>query len=1475
MSYRDVTHPDDIQEYLDKNAQLLGGDIREFSIDKRYIRKDGSFVWGNLTMSPLWNLGEEDTPHYLIGKIQDITDRKLTEKALQESEQRFRSLFEQAAVGITLMEANSNHYVNVNQRFCDFLGYTMEEILRMSFLDFTHPDDIQKNLDKNALLFSGKIKEYSFVKRYIRKDGTIFWGNLTMSPLKESDDDSIPCFFIGMVQDITERKQAEEALRQSEELYHLLADNMRDVVWILNPEDMRFRYVSPSVKDHLGFTVEEIMVRSAFETVTEDMQTTLMNKMQDHVEAFLAGKNDTFLDMVEQIHKDGSSVWTEASTHFYYNRDTGRLEVQGVSRNINERRQVEEVLRQSEESYRLLAENMDDVIWVFDLSEMRFRYVSPSVQKISGYTSEEAAEKNINDIIVEEMQPMMMEKMEEHYAAFLAGDNATFIDTVAHRRKDGVPVWTEVSTHFYINPKSGHLEIQGVNRDISERKQVEEVLRQSEELYHLLAENMEDVVSIFDVSEMRFRYISPSVQKISGYTPEETMTQTINETLSEEMQPTMVKKMKEHTAAFLAGENDTFMDIDVHPNKDGVLIWEELSSRFYINPRFGHLEIQGVSRDISARRRAEESLRQFKTIFDIANFGVAITDTNGNLTYINDYFAALQGYQASELLGKSLLRLHSDGQQKLVKRLIRQLEREGHFDAQEVGHCHRDGSTFPMLMIGIAVKDDAGTLQGYAVTAIDISERKKAEEVLQESEKRFRSLFEQAAVGVGIADTRTGHFIRINQRHCDFLGYTMEEMLNKTYLDVTHPDDIQENLDKNAQLLGGEIREFSIDKRYIRKDGSIVWGNLTVSPMWLPLENSIDYYQVSVIQDINERKRAEKAEQDHLANLNALIENTEDRIWAVDSGYRVIISNSAFIKTMKKVLTKDLTESIDTRMDIFSQSLQDAWRGYYDRALGGEIFREEIGNHINGESFYMDYHFSPIRAANNEITGVVISGRDISDRKRKEQILIQSEEDYRVLFESMVQGVVYQNADGMITYGNPAAERILGVSLDQMQGRTSLDQRWRAIHEDGSDFPGETHPSMMAMKTGKNIKDVVMGIYHPLEGKFHWININAVPQFMPGEDKAYRNFSTFEDITERKLLQDSLRKREREVITLIENAPDMIERFDTDLREIYANQEATKQLGISLENLIGKTPLETGIPNYQQSEYFEQMLKKTLEMGIAQEVWQIFSDPPEQRYLLTHIVPERDQHGNIESLLTISRDFTEHKRMEMALQNTLIEKEALLHENHHRVKNNLQVITSLLGLQMSQIHDPEDKVLFEESRNRIQMIAMVHETLVQSNNMAQIYMKDYVGKLTSFVYQSFGAPAYINIELMCENVQLNIDQAMPIGLITNELFTNAFKYAFPEGQPGTIKISLDYLDAEDHKSAEVLLTVADDGVGLPAGWDIKQSGALGLSLVQILTRQLHGTLLVESQGGGTSFSVRFRKMNSVSDKNGDSTEQNG
>ena len=148
----------------------------------------------------------------------------------------------------------------------------------------------------------------------------------------------------------------------------------------------------------------------------------------------------------------------------------------------------------------------------------------------------------------------------------------------------------------------------------------------------------------------------------------------------------------------------------------------------------------------------------------------------------------------------------------------------------------------------------------------------------------------------------------------------------------------------------------------------------------------------------------------------------------------------------------------------------------------------------------------------------------IVERKQAEAALHESEERYRTTFETIVQGIVYQDTEGCIVSANPAAQEILGLSLDQMLGRTSLDPRWKAIHEDGSDFSGEAHPSMVALRTGLQVRDGVMGVFNPRRNAYTWIAINAVPQFKAGADTPWQVYTTFEDITARKQAEEALRR---------------------------------------------------------------------------------------------------------------------------------------------------------------------------------------------------------------------------------------------------------------------------------------------------------------------------------------------------------------
>ncbi|MDM8564779.1 PAS domain S-box protein [Candidatus Halobeggiatoa sp. HSG11] len=225
---------------------------------------------------------------------------------------------------------------------------------------------------------------------------------------------------------------------------------------------------------------------------------------------------------------------------------------------------------------------------------------------------------------------------------------------------------------------------------------------------------------------------------------------------------------------------------------------------------------------------------------------------------------------------------------------------------------------------------------------------------------------------------------------------------------------------------------------------------------------------------------------------------------------------------------------------------------------------EHIRLDKNGNLKNIEVHGFPITDSTDTVIQMIEYSLDITERKQAEEKLRESEEKHRLLFESMVQGVVYQNAAGAIISANPAAERILGLTLEQMQGKKSVDPRWKAIHEDGYDFPGKTHPAMISLKKGKPVKNVIMGIFNPSEENYNWININAIPQFKSGQSKPYQVYTTFADITERKQAEKALQESHERFITVTNNLDALVYVCDFDNYELlFINQNKNN-------NVIGK-----------------------------------------------------------------------------------------------------------------------------------------------------------------------------------------------------------------------------------------------------------------------------------------------------------------
>ncbi len=223
-------------------------------------------------------------------------------------------------------------------------------------------------------------------------------------------------------------------------------------------------------------------------------------------------------------------------------------------------------------------------------------------------------------------------------------------------------------------------------------------------------------------------------------------------------------------------------------------------------------------------------------------------------------------------------------------------------------------------------------------------------------------------------------------------------------------------------------------------------------------------------------------------------------------------------------------------------------------------------------------------------------------------------------------------------------------------------------------------------------------------------------------------------------------------------------------------------------------------------------------------------------------------------------EISERQKAQLEAESSLRERELLLSEIHHRVKNNMQIVSSLLRIQSRRSDDPITKGILDDSRNRVSAMALIHETLYKPANLSSVSLREYINELTLNLFDSYGVePERISLVTDVESISLNIETATPCGLVINELVTNCLKYAFPDKRPGVITLSL----KRNENDKSYLLSVADNGVGLPEGLDIRETRSLGLQLVINLSEnQLQGKVEVQ-RGNGVAFLVTFYEISYI------------
>jgi PAS domain S-box-containing protein len=352
----------------------------------------------------------------------------------------------------------------------------------------------------------------------------------------------------------------------------------------------------------------------------------------------------------------------------------------------------------------------------------------------------------------------------------------------------------------------------------------------------------------------------------------------------------------------------------------------------------------------------------------------------------------------------------------------------------------------------------------------------------------------------------------------------------------------------------------------------------------------------------------------------------------------------------------------------------------------------------------------------------------------------------------------------------------------------------------------------------------------------------------PGTIFAQDSFAVVTDASTLEAMESELQQAKEQLRAVLDAMPGFVAWINSEGKYLGVNQYMADCFNLSPDDFV-EQKLSFLENSSELADFMAQFIENS-EQTSSQEVEIQVSG-------LTHnyLIIAQKYHKNSLAVI-VGIDITKRKLAETKIQISLREKEILLQEVHHRVKNNLQVISSLLDLQSQEIEEQATLELFQESQNRVKSMALVHEKLYQSEDFARINFAEYTESLTSYLFKAYDLMAgNITLELNIDNeATLAIDTAIPCGLIINELVSNALKYAFRDRQSGTVKLTL-YCEPDNY----LTLIIQDDGVGFPQMWDIKSAKTLGIQLVKILTKQLKGTIELD-KSQGSKFIIRFAEV---------------
>ncbi len=780
---------------------------------------------------------------------------------------------------------------------------------------------------------------------------------------------------------------------------------------------------------------------------------------------------------------------------------------------------------------------------------------------------------------------------------------------------------------------------------MKEQERIEEALKESEERYRAVVEQSVEAIYLYDPYSKRILESNAAFQELIGYTAEELLGMTIYDFNAHH------KADVDANVRRSLGQRGRFVGERNYHRKDGSTITVEISTS--VIPYDGETALCTVSRDITERKRFEEVLWEsegrFRQLFERSTDALLVHDEHGRMVDCNTEACRSLGYTREELLELSVKDFATDVLSEEEKR-----ERGGETPwsramAAEPGtvvgfhenwHRRKDGTTFP-VEVGIGTIDYGGRRLIFA-SARDLTERKRTEEALKESEERYRAVMEQSVEAIYLYDAQTKRVLESNEAFRRMMGYTEEELIGRQIYDFIDHD--RENIDANIRRSLKEKRRHIGERRYRCKDGTVILVDTSASATSYNGKTAL----CAVSRDITERRRFEEALKESERRFRSLIQNASDVITILEADGTIRYDSPS----IERVLGHKPDERVGKcAFDYMHPEDVERVRRSFAEALGDPgVVQPPIEfrlRHKDGTWRYVEVTRSNL-LDDPAVGGIVANTRDVTERKRAEEALKESEGRFRQLFERSTDALFVHDEVGRIVDCNAEACRSLGYTREELLELSVKDFAIDLLSEE------EKRAKRGQTLWERAIRDEPGTIVGFEENELRRKDGTSFPVEVGVGAIEYEGrrliFASVRDLTERKRAQKKLAEERELLRTLIDNMPDFIFVKDAQSRFVINNVEHARALGAPEEELVGKTDFDVFSRDLADRYYADEQEVIRSGRPLVDREEPVVDHTGNHRWLSTTKVPLRDGDGEISGLVGISRDITDRKALEEQLR---------------------------------------------------------------------------------------------------------------------------------------------------------------------------------------------------------------------------------